>query len=374
MTQPRVLHIELGRHRLGGTMQVFYLHRALSESGIASRLITPESSVLHQLAIANNLDVTPIRYSGDADVSAIWKIAAIVRNFSPNIVHIHSRRGADVWGAIAARLASNAKIITARRVDDPIKRTLLNRFRYGPLCDHIVAVSQGIVRALEAGGVSRDKISQVYSAIEAQQYQSDVTPDVIRAELGLHAEGAVLAVIAQLIERKGHRFLLAAMAQVLQAFPQTQLLFLGEGALEENLRARVSDLGLTERVVFAGYRDDVGRVLQAIDILIHPATMEGFANVAMQAGAAEKPVITTDVGGMPESVADKETGLVVPPQNPNALAEAIISLLADPTRSRAMGAAGKQRVESRFTIEAMVSGTLEIYQQLLNSQISTSVD
>ena len=164
------------------------------------------------------------------------------------------------------------------------------------------------------------------------------------------------------------------MAQVLQAFPQTQLLFLGEGALEENLRARVSDLGLTERVVFAGYRDDVGRVLQAIDILIHPATMEGFANVAMQAGAAEKPVITTDVGGMPESVADKETGLVVPPQNPNALAEAIISLLADPTRSRAMGAAGKQRVESRFTIEAMVSGTLAIYQQLLKSQISTSVD
>lgn len=348
-------------------MQVFYLHRALSQSGIASRLITPESSVLHQLAVQHHLDVSPIRYAGDADISAVWNIAAVVRNFSPDIVHIHSRRGADVWGAIAARLASHAKIITARRVDDPIKKTLLNRFRYGPLCDHIVAVSEGIVRALEAGGVPSHKISQVYSAIDASQYQSDVTSEVIRSELGLHSEGPVLAVIAQLIERKGHRFLLTAMDRVLQEFPETQLLFLGEGALEDTLRTQVSELGLTERVIFAGYRDDVGRVLQAIDILIHPATMEGFANVAMQAGAAEKPVITADVGGMPESVAHNETGLVVPPQNPTALADAIIALLADPSRSRAMGIAGKERVESRFTIDAMVSGTQAIYQQLLKS-------
>lgn len=362
---PRTLHLELGRRRLGGTMQVFYLTRALHQSGNACLLVSPKGSPLATLAQDAGVPCEPINYAGDVDALSLWRLYRIIKRFKPDIVHIHSRRGADIWGALAARLAGNCKVILARRVDDPIAPGWLNRWRYGRLCDRVVAVSQGIVRALVAGGVTAGKIRQVYSAIEADKYQSDVSPDVIRKELSLAENGPVLGVIAQLIPRKGHRFLIDALPAILERHPTTQCLFLGVGESEAELRAQIAARGLTEQVIFAGYRDDVGRVLKAMTLLIHPATMEGFANVAMQAMAAQIPVITADVGGMPESVAHGETGLVIPPQDPEQLAQAVITLLDDPARCADMGTAGKARVESRFTVDAMVSGTREIYRELM---------
>lgn len=365
MSGPRTLHIELGRHRLGGTMQVFYLTRALTQAAEPCLLVTPTGSPLHKLAQGADVPCADIPYAGDIDVVSLFRLINIMRRFKPDIVHIHSRRGADIWGALAARIVGNCRVILARRVDDPLAPGPLNRWRYGSLCDRVVAVSQGIVRALIAGGVPGDKIRQVYSAIEADKYQSNVAPEAIRRELGLQVEGPVLGVIAQLIPRKGHRFLIEALPAIRNQHPNCQLLFLGIGESENELRDQVAHLGLQGHVVFAGYRDDVGRVLRAMTLLIHPATMEGFANVAMQAMAAEVPVVTSDVGGMPESVVHGETGLVVTPDSPDSLAKAITELLADPARRATMGQAGRVRVEQTFTVDAMVNGTREIYRELL---------
>jgi len=364
---PRTLHVELGRHRLGGTMQVYYLTRELHRVGAPCLLVTPLGSPLHGLAEADGVPCAPIQYAGDVDVLSTFKLWRIIREFKPEIVHIHSRRGADIWGAIAARLAGNCKVILARRVDDPVKHTWLNRLRYGPLCDRVVAVSQGIVRAVVKGGVPEGKIRQVYSAIEAHKYQADDAVADVRTELGLKVDAPVLGVIAQLIPRKGHRFLIDALPLIHAQHPTTQLLFLGEGESKADLQAQVTRMGLDDFVIFAGYRDDVGRVLRAMTLLIHPATMEGFANVAMQAQAAQIPVVTADVGGMPESVAHEETGLVVEPESASALATAISGLLADPHRCQRMGAAGKARVESLFTVDSMVQKTLAIYRELLTA-------
>lgn len=362
---PRTLHMELGRHRLGGTMQVYYLTRELTRQGAECLLVTPEHSPLHDLAVEASVPVAPITYHGDVDALSVFKLARIIRQFKPDIVHIHSRRGADIWGALAARWVGGCKVILARRVDDPVAPGLLNHWRYGALCDRVVAVSQGIVRALTKGGVPESKIRQVYSVIEPDKYQTDEAPVDIRRELGLPEDGPVLGVIAQLIPRKGHRFLIDALPTILERHPHTTLLFLGKGENEQALRDQIAALGLEARVVFAGYRDDVARMLRAMTLLIHPATMEGFANVAMQAQAAQIPVITADVGGMAESVAHNETGLVITPENPNAIADAVITLLDDPERRQRMGAAGKVRVETRFTIPSMVEKTLGIYRELL---------
>jgi glycosyltransferase involved in cell wall biosynthesis len=363
---PRTLHIELGRRLLGGTWQVNYLTRSLHQAGDPTLLITPESSPLHGLATEAATPCAPIRYAGDIDLLSVVKIYNIIRQFKPDIVHIHSRRGADIWGAIAARLYGRCKVVLARRVDDPVAPGWLNGFRYGPLCDRVVAVSHGIVRVLVEGGVPPEKIRQVYSAIEAQKYQSDASPDAVRAELGVPVGIPVLGVIAQLIPRKGHRFLIDAMPSILAEHPDAHVVFLGEGHNEAVLKQHIAEKNLTDRFVFAGYRSDVGRVLRAITLLIHPATMEGFANVAMQAQAAQVPVITADVGGMPESVAHEETGLVIPPENPAMISSAVNELLADSSRRQAMGAAGKARVESLFTVDAMVEATRDVYRELMD--------
>lgn len=365
VAKAKILHIELGARRLGGSMQAFYLLREMTARGYTTALLCSEGSPLHQMALQEGIAVFPIRFFGDIDPSLILKVYRVIKAFSPDLIHIHSRKGADTFGALAARLAGKAKIIIARRVDDPIKHSLLNRLRFGSLCDHVVAVSKGIVTELIKGSVPPGKISQVYSAIQAVDYQVDTDAQAVRAELKIPLQAKVVAVISQLIKRKGHRFLFAAAPAILAEHPQTVFLILGEGELQSELEQQVQVLGIADKVIFAGYRNDIGRLLNVVDILVHPATMEGFANVAMQAMAAEVPVVSSAVGGMPESVRDGISGLLVPPCDPHALAAAVNKLLGDEALCRKLGAQGKAIVENEFTIKAMVEGNLGVYTRLL---------
>ena len=365
LSQARILHIELGGRRLGGSMQAFYLLREMSRAGYHTALVCAQGSPLDRMCEADGLGRFPVRFHGDTDLSLIFKLRAIYHDFRPDLIHIHSRKGADTLGALAARLFSDATVIIARRVDDPLKRGLFNRLRFGWLCDHVVAVSRGIVAELVKGGVDKAKISQVYSAIQATDYQVVADPSGVREELGIPAGARVVAVIAQLIRRKGHRFLFQAAPAILAAHPHTCFLVLGEGELQADLEQQVVGLGIAGNVVFAGYRNDIGRLFNAIDLLVHPATREGFANVAMQAMAAGVPVVSSDVGGMSESVRDGVSGLLVPPGDAAALAAAVNRLLADEGLCRELGHNGRHIVEREFTVEAMVKGNLKVYDKLL---------
>lgn len=363
----KTLHVEMGRHRLGGTMQVYYLVRGLKARGEPTVLVCPRGSVLHQMAEREGLPVRPVDFGGDIDLRFVPRFLRILREERPDIVHLHSRRGADTLGLLAARLAGIGKVIVSRRVDDPVKPGWLTRWRYVKLPDLVITVSKGIARVLEAAGVPADHIRQVYSAIDVQAYQSVLTPAEARSRLGLPAGVPVLVVIAQLIPRKGHRFLLQALPAIRARHPGTRVLFAGEGESEAELRAQVRQMGLEDCVQFLGYRNDIGDLLRACDVLVHPATMEGFANVAMQAMAAGLPVVSSAVGGMPESVRDGVSGLLVPPQDPAALAQAVLRLLDDPALRERLGRQGREIVEREFTTDVMVQGNLAVYRSLLGA-------
>jgi len=363
----KTLHIEMGRHRLGGTMQVYYLLRGLKEKGQQPSLVCPKASPLAGMAKEIDIEVFDIPYAGDLDIRFPLHLRKIIRATSPDVIHIHSRRGADTLGLFSARLFSNAKIIISRRVDNPLRPGFLTQLRFGRLADHVVAVSKGIVRELEKSGVSPERISQIYSAIDVGAYQSPLRRDQALAQLGLSPIGPVIAVIGQLIRRKGHRFLLEAAPAVLQHHPQTRFVFLGEGEEEDRLKQLAQTLGVDDRVLFAGYRNDVGDILRGVDILVHPATMEGFANVALQAMAAGVPVISTAVGGMPESVRHGINGLLIPPRDVTALSQAMLQLLNDPALRHKMGKAGQEIVQNEFNIQSMIEGNLKLYMRVLGT-------
>lgn len=187
----------------------------------------------------------------------------------------------------------------------------------------------------------------------------------MRAELALPNGTRLIGEVARLCEVKGQRELIEALPGI----PDAKLVLFGRdleqgGAFQEGLERTADRLGVRDRVVFAGHRDDAAQLLGELDLFVLPSWTEGLPLVVLEAMARRRAVVATPVGGTAEVVADGETGLLVPPRDPEALATAIRDLLADPERRRRMGEAGYRRAAERFSAEAMTRRVLEIYDEV----------
>lgn len=360
----RIVHVEAGMHLYGGAKQVAYLLDGLAARGHENHLVCPPGAAIAGAAREAGAQVHAIGPRSDLDVGFRWRLARLLRALRPDILHLHSRRGADWWGARAGR-ATGVPVVLSRRVDNPEPRWLA-RLRYVPV-DRVIAISEGIARVLESLGLDSGRLRVVRSAVDAAPWQQPESRQALCARFGLDPARPVAGVIAQLIPRKGHAVLIAAMERLGPDCP-LQVLCLGKGPLRPELERMVEQRGLSGRIVFGGFVDDLPRWMGALDLVIHPALMEGLGVALLQAAAAGVPVIGARAGGIPEAVADGQTGLLVEPGDDAALAEAIAALLADPERRRAMGEAGRHRIAEQFSIPAMVEGNLAVYRELVEAR------
>ena len=357
----RVLHVEAGRHLYGGARQVLYLLEGLAARGLESVLACPEGSDIGREAARLGVTVREIPMKGDLDFGLIGRLKRLVRQERIDLVHIHSRRGADVFGGIAAKMAG-VPCVLSRRVDNP-EPPWLARLKYR-LFDRVITISEGIREVLLDEGVPAERVTCVRSVVDFERYQQACDRQWFRQTLGLSPEGPVLGVIAQLIPRKGHRYLLDALPAILDAHPDVQVVFFGRGPLEASLREGVAHRGLERSVLFAGFREDLERILPCLDLVVHPAEMEGLGVSLLQAQAAGVPVIGSRAGGIPEAVADERTGLLLAPGDVAGIAAAARRLLRDPAERERMGNEARRRIRSEFSIDAMVEGNLQIYRSL----------
>jgi len=361
VTGPRcVLHVETGTNLYGGALQVLYLMRGLRHHGVRSLLACPRGSEI--AAAADGADeVYPMPMSGDVDLRFVPPLRRLIREQRPDIIHLHSRRGADVLGAIAAR-GSGVPVVLSRRVDNrEIGWWAHIKYR---MYDRVITVSDNIREVLLSSGVPADKLVCVPSAVDADAYGGDCDRSWFREQFALADDALTLAVVAQLIPRKGHRHLLRALPQILAAVPQTRLLVFGKGPLASTLKAQCEQLGVGHAVHFTGFRDDMTRILRCVDVLVHPAELEGLGVALLQAGAASVPAVASRAGGIPEIVRDGINGYLVEPGDSDALEQRIVQLLRDPGLRQRMGDAGREIARREFSIEAMVSGNLAVYRQL----------
>jgi len=348
----------------GGARQVAYLLQGLARHGVDSVLVCPRGSAIAAELHGRIRCVREIPMHGDLDLGLIWRLGRIVRQERPDIVHLHSRRGADLLGGVVARLAG-VKTVLSRRVDNP-EPAFVARWKYR-LYDRVITISEGIRQVLLAEGVDPRRLVCVRSAVSADAYSRQCDRSWFRQCFGLAGSETVLAVIAQLIPRKGHRYLLQVLPALFREFPAVRVIFFGQGPLEEQLRRQVSEAGLDDRVTFAGFRSDLPRILPCLDLLVHPALMEGLGISLLQAAGAGVPIVAVNAGGMPEVVHDGVNGLLVPPGDSAALVAAIRRLLSDRPLMQRMGQAGMQRIESEFSIDGMVQGNLQVYRELCPS-------
>jgi glycosyltransferase involved in cell wall biosynthesis len=356
----RILHVEGGKRLYGGAQQVLYLLEGLAGRGHANLLACPRGCSLARAA-APFAEIHGLSMGGDADVGMVRRLGRLIRSTRPDLVHLHSRIGADVWGGVAARL-SRIPVVHTRRVDNPEPRWLVSlKYR---LHDRVIAISEGIGNVLLSEGLPAAKLRVVRSAVDWGRFQRPCDRRAV-ADLGLPADALLVGVVAQLIPRKGHRLLLAALPPLAAAHPGLHVIFFGQGPLEADLRAQIAARGLAGRVQLAGFRDDLDGLLPCLDLLVHPATMEGLGVSLLQAASAGVPILASAAGGIPEAVRDGINGVLVPPGDAAALGAALGQLLGDVALRRHLGEGGRELMRREFSIDAMVEGNLAVYRELL---------
>jgi len=296
------------------------------------------------------------------------KLVHTVMRYKPDVLHAFLPL-VTFMGAAAGRLCRVPLVITSRRA----LGTHQERYRFLRPLDlmanawsHRVTVnSKGVWEDV----VRRDRIDPrklvlIYNAVDPAPHESARrSKERMRQELGLKPEEKAVIVIANLIPYKGHSDLLGATATALKEVPEMRLLVVGEDrGIGPHLKRQAAELGILPSVRFLGQRGDVPELLAASDLSVLASHEEGFSNVILESMAAGLPVVATDVGGNREAIVEGETGRLVPPRNPAALAARIVDLLKDPPKAQLWGEKGRKRVGEFFTVEKMVAEHLKLYE------------
>ncbi len=359
----KILHVETGRHLYGGAQQVIYLAKALMGRGIDNILVCPPGSGIDITARDAGLAVINLKCAGDHDLAFAFRLRQRLMDEKPDIIHCHSRRGGDFLGGLAAT-GTSIQAVISRRVDNT-ESALIDGLRYRPFCK-VIAISEAIACVLREAGLDDDRLTVIRDAVDTERFMAPADQEAFRAEFGLSDADFVVAVIAQLIPRKGHLYLLEAVAKLKADYPNLKLIIFGQGPLETELRQRTVKLGLGATVQFAGFRRDLDDYLPCLDLLVHPALAEGLGVAALKAAAAGVAVVGFAAGGLSEAVADGSTGLLVPPKDVEALRGAIARLIENPDLRREFGDAGRIRMQSEFSIEGMVDQHRQLYESILS--------
>jgi glycosyltransferase involved in cell wall biosynthesis len=298
------------------------------------------------------------------DLPAALALARLIRAHDIQVVHCHKGK-ARTLALLAGLLVRIPVLVLNRGVSFPLDRW--NRLGYvTPRVTAVVAVCESIKRRLVGSGVAAGKIEVIYSGTDLARFHPAVDGGRVRHELGLDA-GQALVTQVGIRSWRGNDDVLDAMVRVHREAPHARLLFVGAPparivSLGDKARAR----GLGDVVTVLGHREDVPEILAASDLVVDASYAGlGLTGSIREALAVETPVVATDLEGMPELVADGETGLLVPPRNPEALAQAILRMLENPARAQAMARAGRKRVETQFSLTAKLDRTEALYARLL---------
>jgi glycosyltransferase involved in cell wall biosynthesis len=372
----RILHTNFHRGWGGQPSRILMLSRSLSESGHEVVIAAPAGSILAEKARRWGLETfeetrflkTKYLASAMRDVTCLHRLLQR-RQF--DLLDAHGSQ--DLWAAAAAlRLGRHAPaLIYTRHNTKKVAWHPLNRYLYRNLVNHLIVASASVLESyepfLKQGDLSQERISVVHSSYWEEKFHAEVKPAPLRLEM--EAEGGeclLVGVVGRLVRDKGGTYFLKAAAQIAADFPAARFLFVGRGTEEERLRREAASLGLSERIRFLGFREDVPEITAALDLSVLPSVdCDASSAVLKEAMALGKPVVATDIGGAREIVDHGRTGLVVPPGDPDALAQAIKQILQREDKGRAMGEEGRRRVKSLFSIRRLAEGTLLAYRRAL---------
>jgi glycosyltransferase involved in cell wall biosynthesis len=302
------------------------------------------------------------------DAVAVGALTAHLADVRPDVLHNHmyraelvGTRAAIALGAIGRPRPYIVSTVHSSRIRSAEDREQLRRLT--PHIDQLIAVSRAIEAKIVAEGRATVPVRLIYNGVDLERYDHQEPCCTLRDEYGMEPGSQIVGVVARLEPEKGHPTLLESWPAVLREVPDAYLLVIGEGSAREALERLAAQLRIAHRVVFTGRRDDVPAVTAALDVAVLPSYREAQGLSILEAMALSRPVVASNVGGIPEMIEDGVTGLLVPPHDPAALAGAIVRLLRDHSYADTIGRAGHDMVHDRFCIELMVKAVEGIYDE-----------
>jgi glycosyltransferase involved in cell wall biosynthesis len=299
--------------------------------GYAARFVVQPRSPLHDKAVAEGLPVVPIRMRGEADFWAAYRLSRLMKRHGCRLVHFHDAHSVAL-GAAAARRAEVPLRFISRRVDFPVKGNALSQRKYTRDVDGIIAISEGVRKALLDSGIPASLISVIPSGIDFSPFREVDTRDFLRREFSFAADDFLVGIVAALEDHKGHTYLIQASRLLKERAPKIKIIVVGTGSLH-------------------------------LDLFVLSSHLEGMGTSLLDAMASRLPIVATQTGGIPEVVVDRETGLLVPPRNPEALAEAVLTLYHDRPLAARLADRGFEVVQQKFSAEGMAWRIIDLYEK-----------
>ncbi len=307
------------------------------------------------------------------DPLGLSRLLNYLRQQQPDL--LHTQLGfADTLGSLAGRILNIPTVSTLHTFDNPSPgsrsywRNQLKWWSLRYFCDRVIAVSEGTRQHhIRRGKLPPDKIMTLYNGIDLSPFTHSRNGHqrAERQALGIPPEAPLLITVAVLRPLKGIQYMIEALPAILKAVPEAHYLVVGSGPHEAPLKESVKTQGLSERVIFTGARHDVPNLLALSDLFVLPTLTEALPTVLAEAMAAQKPIVVSNVGGVPEMIEHGCNGLLVPPADPARLAEACLQLLQNPVQAQDLARVGRQVVEQRFNIRAQVQQLGGLYEELL---------
>ena len=360
----KILYVDTENFWRGGQEQLFSLICGMNEAGHEIMLASPSSAPLSQRVAA--LGIRTIHFSQGMELSlrAFIRLYRLLKKSQVDIIHFNTPLPV-LPGGLAVKLLSATKkktplAVCSRRVNFPLKYRI-SRLKYNYLTDRVLTVSESIRKTLISNGIKANLVETVYEGIDTDWIDA-------QAPLFLPScdEKLVVGTVAHLSQEKGHIDILKAISLIKDRCPETYYVFVGEGAMREQLEEQAAQLGISGIVHFTGFRRDSEALMKSFDIFCLPSLSEGLSSAIMSAMACSLPVISTNVGGIPELVIHGKTGLLTEPSSPEQLAASLYRLLTSPEERKSFGREGRKIVESLFTVKRKLEKTEYYYKLLLS--------
>lgn len=370
----RVLHVQKVSGIGGSERHLLALLPGLRDRGIEvamCALVDADGPKFVDALKACDVEVVTCGAGGDGDPRYLARVGRAIHRYEPDLVHTHLIH-ADLYGQVMARTLGKPAVSTVHSADSFYRRQPYRTVAkaVGHLACRTVAISEHVAGYLrELRTVPEERLRVIHYGVDAQRWSGDARERAqARARLDIRSDDFVVGAASRLIPGKGHEFLLDAFETATRTEPHLLLLLAGDGPLKERLRSRAAGLG-PGRARFLGFLPEIHDFMAACDVVVFPTSpdlSEGFGLAALEAHAAGRPVIATRVGSLPEVVIEGTTGLLVEYGDTRQLQEALLALASDTALRHRLGAEGRRRAETMFTLQKMVSRTLEIYEEVVH--------